>query len=364
MEMQGKKNDALKFDVAILKNTFMNRKKFISSVLPVIPALGLLGKQTSSPIEKPVVIPPYLKKGDLIGITCPSGFITPEELQPAVEQMNKWGYQIKIGRTAGLRDFTFAGSDDDRTADFQQMLNDKNIKAIMLGRGGYGAVRIIDKIDFSTFVKKTKWIIGFSDATVIHAHVLSNYGIASIHSKMCNSFPEDPQFAEQTQIDSIESIRKCLAGEKINYPVMVNVNNRQGKGEGILAGGNLSILENLAGTASDLNTEGKILFLEETGEYLYSIDRMLWNLKRSGKLKKLKGLIVGGFNNKADDPGEEFGKNIVDMVLEKVQDYSYPVCFNFPVGHQKENYALKCGVVHSLEVTAGKVSLTEKQVHS
>ncbi len=337
----------------------MNRKNFLSSVIPLFSASSVKANFSSAGFEAEHKIPKYLNKGDIIGITCPSGFITMEDIQPAVQKMQEWGFRIKVGNTVGARDFTFAGSDQERAKDFQGMLDDPSIKAIMLGRGGYGSVRIIDDIDFRKFSSKPKWIIGFSDATVIHSHLNKNFRVASIHSKMCNSFPADWQLAEQTQIDSIESIRKCLVGEKVNYPATVNVNNRQGVGEGILVGGNLSILENLAGTKSDIDTDNKILFLEEVGEYSYNIDRMLWNLKRTGKFDKLNGLIIGGFKNKPDDPGEEFGENTCQMVLEKVKEYNFPVCFDFPVGHQKENYALKCGVKTKLAVSKDLVLLEE-----
>ena len=338
----------------------MNRKHFLSSVVPFIYTASAVQKNIAiTEDDRATKIPPYLQKGDTIGITCPSGFITPEDIQPGVRKMQEWGFEIRVGDTVGARDFTFAGSDDERIKDFQNMLDDPSIKAIMLGRGGYGAVRIIDDINFKKFSSKPKWIIGFSDATVIHSHLNKRFGIASIHSKMCNSFPADWQLAEQTQIDSIDSIRKCLAGEKVDYPVVPNINNKAGTGEGVLVGGNLSILENLSGTDSDIITGNKILFLEEVGEYPYNIDRMLWNLKRTGKLEKLKGLIIGGFKNKPDDPGEEFGKTIYDMVLEKTKGCNFPVCFDFPVGHQKENYALKCGVKHRLTVSEKEVHLKE-----
>ena len=338
----------------------MNRKDFLSIIpLASFTSLAKPSLKIISDDDRASKIPPYLKKGDVIGITCPSGFITMEEIQPAVQKIQEWGFEIKIGNTVGAKDFTFAGDDVQRAADFQSMIDDLSVKAIMLGRGGYGAVRIIDAIDFKKFVSKPKWIIGFSDATVIHSHLNKNFGIASIHSKMCNSFPDNWQLAEPTQIDSIESIRKCLVGDKVAYPVTSNPNNKAGTGEGFLVGGNLSILQNLAGTRSDINTDNKILFLEEVGEYPYNIDRMLWNLKRTGKLEKLKGLVIGGFKNKPDDPGEEFGKSLYDMVLEKTIDCKYPVCFDFPVGHQKENYALKCGVKHRLEITIDKVRLYE-----
>jgi muramoyltetrapeptide carboxypeptidase len=327
----------------------MNRKNFLSSIVPLAASpIAFLNKTESEFIKQ---TPPYLKKGDIIGITCPSGHITLEECQPAISKMREWGFEIRVGNTVGLKDFTFAGTDEERLGDLQQMLDDDSVKAIMLGRGGYGSVRIVDKIDFTRFEQKPKWIIGFSDATVLHVHINHNYGIATIHSKMCNSFPEDFAKAESTQINSIDSIRQCLVGERMKYECAANELNRYGEGVGDLVGGNLSIIENLAGSVSNLSTEGKILFIEDVGEYLYRIDSMLWNLKRSKKLNKLKGLIVGQFRIKPDDPGEEFGKDLYEMVMEKVKEFHYPVCFNFPVGHVKENYALKYGVKHHLVVS-------------
>ena len=334
----------------------MNRKDFLSSVIPIATAPVAFHKKGDLELIKQ--IPPYLKKGDVIGITCPSGHISLEECKPAISKMKEWGFEIRIGTTIGLMDFTFAGTDEERAKDLQQMLDDDSIKAIMLGRGGYGAVRIIDKIDFSQFEKNPKWIIGFSDATVFHVHINHNYGIATIHSKMCNSFPDSFAKAEPAQIASIESIRQCLVGERMKYECKANVHNRQGEGIGDLVGGNLSIIESLAGSVSNLFTEGKILFIEDVGEYLYRIDSMLWNLKRSKKLNKLKGLIIGQFRIKPDDPGEEFGLSLYDMVMEKVKEFDYPVCFDFPVGHVKENYALKCGVRHRLIVNAERSTLS------
>jgi len=329
----------------------MNRKHFLSSFIAtatVLPAFKTLANTVEN--ESSFKIPPYLKPGDTIGITSPAGYITQEQIQPSVLQMQSWGFAIKVGNTIGKRDFTYGGTDEERLADFQQMLDDPTIKAIMCARGGYGFIRIIDKLDFSLFKRKPKWILGFSDITVLHCHLARNYGIASIHSKMCNSFPDDWSKAEPIQIETILSIKNTLIGEQIGYTAPININNRQGKVDGILVGGNLSIIETLAGSDSDLHTKGKILFIEDTGEYLYSIDRMLWNLKRSGKLKNLKALIVGGFKVKPDDVGEEFGKTIYDIVLEKVKEYNYPVAFDFPVGHQRNNFALKCGVNHTLIV--------------
>jgi muramoyltetrapeptide carboxypeptidase len=346
----------------------MNRKNFLSSAIPLTFSVSAIAREmvgNKNPAEKfnkEILgkMPPFLKSGDTIGITCPSGYLTLEDTRPAVDKMEEWGFNIRLGTTVGSRDFTFSGNDEDRLKDFQTMIDDPSINAIMLGRGGYGAVRIIDKIDFKKFTTRPKWIIGFSDATVFHSHINRNFGIPTIHSKMCNSFPADWNTAEPKQIESIDSIRMCLTGSKMHYEAPVDENNRKGKAKGILVGGNLSILENLSASKSDLETSGKILFIEETEEYLYNIDRMMWNMKRSGKLDNLKALVLGGFNNiKPDDPGEDFGKTIYEMVLEKVKEYNYPVCFNFPVGHQKENYALKCGITHELDVSDNIVLLHE-----
>jgi muramoyltetrapeptide carboxypeptidase len=339
----------------------MNRKHFLSSFLVAgLPVPGWSALVNNNDNEAPAsVLPRYLKPGDTIGITCPAGNITQEEIQPAMIQMVEWGFNIKVGDTVGKKDFTFGGTDEERASDFQRLIDDPKVKAIMCARGGYGFVRIIDKLNFTKLVAHPKWIIGFSDVTVLHCHLNRNYGIASIHSKMCNSFPDDWNKAEPIQIETILSIKQALTGQKMKYTAPVNAQNKSGRAEGTLIGGNLKMIETLAGTKSDIRTTNKILFVEDTGEYLYSIDRMFWNLKRTGKLDKLAGLIVGGFKIKPDDPGEEFGRTVQDIVLEKVKGYHYPVCFDFPVGHQRNNYALKCGVKHRLTVSGEEVMLRE-----
>lgn len=318
---------------------------------------GSTGKAVSSQALK---IPPYLVVGDTIGITSPAGYTTLEEIVPAVTKIKEWGFNISIGNTIGKRDNTFGGTDDERGRDMQEMMDDKNIKAILCARGGYGMVRIIDQLNFKQFSSHPKWLIGFSDITVMHSHLHANYNIATLHSKMCNSFPSDWTLAEPVQQDTIESIRQCITGEKMKYRSAINPSNKYGTGKGQIVGGNLKSLESLAGSKSDIKTRGKILFVEDTGEYLYSLDRMFWNLKRSGKLEGLRGLVVGGFKVKKDDAGEEFGKTLEQIVLEKISMYQYPVCFDFPVGHQKNNYALKCGMMHTLKVSPETVSLTEE----
>lgn len=343
----------------------MNRKLFLSSLLPASAMLYAYKSNaatvaTVAQAPKKHKRPPYLKQGDIIGITCPAGFITHEEVEPAIQQMESWGFKVVKGKTVGARDFTFGGTDLERLEDLQQMMNDTSIRAIMCARGGYGAVRIVDHLDFSVFKISPKWLIGFSDITILHCHLNSNYRFASLHSKMCNSFPADWVTADPIQIATINSIEKALKGEELmKYEAAYQQNNRLGFAEGELVGGNLRCIENLAGSKSAIETDGKILFLEDVGEYLYSIDRMFYNLKRSGKLSKLKGLVVGGFRVKKEEDNAGFGSTLEQIVLEKVKEFNYPVCFDFPVGHQKANYALKCGVKHRLTVNEQQTTLQE-----
>lgn len=332
---------------------------------------SLLGKKTllasnnimqeSCSLQAPSGIPPYLKNGDCIGITSPSGHIQYKELLPAIRQIKSWGLTFKTGHTIGLKDGTFGGTDLQRATDFQQMIDDPSVKAILCARGGYGAVRIIDRIDFSGLVKNPKWIIGFSDATVFHCHIARNYNIATLHSKMCNSFPDNWDKATEQQRATINSIRDALLNTgKMQYQSIANPMNRAGRTEGALIGGNMRTIENLSGTRSALSAAGKILFLEETHEYLYNMDRMLWNLSRTGELKHLKGLIIGAMiRTPQRDPNDELNKSIYELVMEKVKEYAYPVTFDFPVGHIVENYALKCGVRHQLDVTTVGTTLSE-----
>ena len=341
----------------------MDRKNFINTVggvlagavLPFSPAFA--GREEDTLVYKK---PAYLKAGDTIGITSPAGAITVEEMQPALAVLRNWGFQVKIGAAIGKKDFTRGGTDEERRSDLQAMLDDPSLKAILCARGGYGVVRIVDDLDWTRFKQKPKWVIGFSDITILHSHIHRHCQVASVHSKMTNSFPDDWNKALPIQIETILSLRDALQGRKMQYTATAHPLNRVGTAEGALVGGNLKLLESMAGTPSDIKTEGKILFVEDTGEYLYSLDRMFWNLKRTGKLDKLAGLIVGGFTIKEDDEGEEFGRTLQEIVLEKVKEFKYPVCFDFPVGHQRANYALKCGVAHRLIIKSNEVTLTEK----
>ena len=340
----------------------MERKKFLAGLATAalcIPNLAMEIAPLKNIERSKIKQPDYLKAGDIVGITAPAGHISLEGIAAAKQKLEEWGFSVVVGKTIGTKDFTFAASDEERKKDFQNMLDDKNIKAILCGRGGYGAVRIIDDLDFSIFKKHPKWIIGFSDITVLHSYVNSHLEVASIHSKMCNSFPDDWNMADDLQKATINSIRDCLNGTKMEYQTTPSVMNIPGSTAGILIGGNLRTLENMAASKSDICTKNKILFVEDTGEYLYSIDRMFWNLERSGKLKNLNGLIIGGFKIKEETGDDKFGETLEEIVLKKVRKYSYPVCFNFPVGHQKNNFALKCGLKHRLSVTQGKTLLSE-----
>lgn len=301
-----------------------------------------------------IKLPPYLQPGDTIGITCPAGYMAAEKAQTCIETLIQWGYTIKLGATLGSASNTyFSGTDAERLADLQQLLDDESVKAILCGRGGYGVTRIIEQVDFTTFKKNPKWIIGFSDITVLHSHIYSNYKIATLHAPMAAAF-NDGQFSNPF----VQSLRHALEGKKIKYEVATHEKNRRGEAIGELVGGNLSLLVHGIGTASDIKTKGRILFIEDVGEYLYSTDRMMQQLKRSGKLEKLAGLIVGGFTD-AKDTERPFGKTVYDIIEETVADYNYPVCYNFPVSHEKENYALKVGVGYKLKVGKTKVLLEE-----
>ncbi len=300
------------------------------------------------------IIPPYLKAGDTIGMVCPAGYMPFEKAQTCIETLTAWGFKVIPGKTLGHQFNYFSGTDEERITDLQKMLDDNNIHAILCGRGGYGTGRIIDKIDFSEFVKHPKWIIGFSDITLLHCHLFSNHKIASLHAPMAAAF-NDGEYKNQY----IESLYKALIGKKADYKTEGNILNQKGKGTGILVGGNLSLLVNAIGTSSDIKTKNKILFIEEIGEYIYGIDRMMYQLKRSGKLDDLKGLIIGTFSEMKDTT-IPFGKTVEEVIKDIVTEYDYPVCFGFPVGHDKENYALKIGVKYELNVETDFVELKEK----
>ena len=301
-----------------------------------------------------IKIPPYLQKGDIIGIVCPAGAMPVEKVSECIRVLNEdWGFTTRVGKTVGNQYNYFSGTDEERLADLQEMLDDDTVKAVLCARGGYGMGRIIDKIDFKKFKKQPKWIVGYSDITVLHSHLYSNYYISSLHAPMAGAFNEDGFKNEY-----VLSLKNALEGKKVKYSCPVHEFNRKGEAIGELVGGNLALLAHLVGTDSDIKTRGRILFIEDISEYLYNIDRMMHQLKRSGKLSKLAGLIIGGFTD-IKDTERPFGKTAYEIIREIIKEYDYPVCFGFPVSHTDENYALKIGVGYKLKITKSKVSLEE-----
>lgn len=301
-----------------------------------------------------LIIPPYLKKGDTIGLVCPAGSMPKKNVETCIRILSEvWGFKVITGKTLGTAKGYFSGTDQERLEDLQNMLDDPIIRAVLCARGGYGTGRIIDQIDFKKFRKNPKWIIGFSDITVLHAHLHTKFGIATLHAPMANAFNNGGY-----KNIYVQSLRNALIGKRASYHTDAKQKNRSGKAEGQLIGGNLALVTHLIGTNSSYKTKGKILFLEDVGELKYNIDRMLYQLKRSGMLDGLAGLIVGGFTD-TKDTSKPFGKTIEDIFLDIVSDYDFPVCFDFPVSHSKENLALKIGVKYSLIVGRQKVTLKE-----
>jgi len=299
-----------------------------------------------------IKIPPYLKKGDTIGITCPAGYMAAEKAQTCINTLQSWGFDVMVGKTLGSNSVNyFSGTDEERRDELQAMLDDENINAILFGRGGYGMGRIIDGLDFTKFKKKPKWVMGYSDITVLHAHLYTKIKVASLHAPMAAAFNEGEN-------EFIKALQNAIKGKKAKYSCAAQPFNKPGTVTGELVGGNLSLLANITGTPSDINTKNKILFIEDIGEQIYNIDRMLYQLKRSGKLANLSGLIIGGFTDMKDTE-RPFGKTVYEAIADIVVEYEYPVAYGFPVSHGTENYALKIGVGYTLKVGRSKTQLTE-----
>lgn len=289
--------------------------------------------------------PPYLKRGSVIGITCPAGYVSNERVAGAIDILQDWGFRVKLGNTIGAEHFYFSGTDELRRQDLQVMLDDPEVDAILMGRGGYGMSRIIDQLDFTKFKKKPKWICGFSDIVVLHSHVQATLQMPTMHSPMCGAFTPETENS-----DHLKNFYAALTGEALHYHTPASQFNRQGETKNILTGGNLAILAHLTGSVSEVDTFGKILFIEDIGEHLYNIDRLMLNLKRAGKLDNLSGLLVGSFTQ-LEDTERPFGQTVEEIIWDKVKEYNYPVCFNFPAGHQDVNYTLTLGMPHRLLVT-------------
>ncbi|MBV5313537.1 MAG: LD-carboxypeptidase [Prolixibacteraceae bacterium] len=290
-----------------------------------------------------MIIPPYLQPGDRIRIVSPAGKVQKDKVLPGIELLQEEGYEVILGKHIFDKDHQYAGNDLQRASDLQEAINDPETKAIICARGGYGTVRLIEKLDFSPLLKNPKWLVGFSDVTVLHS-VLNKLGLASIHGSMPGFFLENKKITR-----SFLSLIELLSSGRSKIEVSGHALNRNGICSGELVGGNLSLLYSLQGTPWQLDTSSKILLIEDLSEYLYHIDRMMQNLRLAGQLKNLSGLIVGGFTELKDNDSP-FGKSAYEIILEAVHYYNFPVCFDFPVGHIPKNMAILLGGKYHLEV--------------
>lgn len=300
-----------------------------------------------------MILPPLLKSGDTVALVATARSVTREGMQPAISLLHSWGLKVTEGANLYASSNQFAGTDHQRATDLQQALDDEKVKAVLFARGGYGTVRIVDQIDFSSFCKKPKWLIGFSDITVLHAHINQLFGIATLHAPLALTLPDALAAVHQQLYDIL------FHGKIPVQTVAPHALNKTGEATAEIVGGNLSVLYSLGASASALNTEGKILFIEDIGEYRYHLDRMMMFLKRSGMLNRPKGLIVGAMTDINDYSGYPvpFGKDAYEIVASHVETFSYPVCFGFPAGHIAGNYPLITGGTYRLCVNATYVEL-------
>ena len=321
--------------------------------LIVFPTMVIGSTKFTNQIDKnmnqELIQPPYLQKGDTVMILATAGIINDSTIiNNGVELFKTWGLNVKLSNNLYKQNHHFAGTDKHRLEDFQKAIDDDNIKAIWCARGGYGTVRIIDDIDFTKFKQHPKWVIGFSDVTVLHNEI-HNLGIETIHAMM----PSTLKPGNEEQKKAQKSLLKALFGKKIKYRVSESDYNKKGEATGQLVGGNLSILYSLLGSKSSISVDNKILFIEDVGEYEYHIDRMLLNLKRNGYFEKCKGLIIGGISDIREND-VAFGKTVEEIVLDAVKEYDFPVSFDFPAGHIRDNRTLILGREISLKVKAKK----------
>ena len=291
-----------------------------------------------------MIIPPFLKHGDRIRIVSPAGKVQKDKILPGIELLQEEGFEVIPGNHVFDKYFQFAGKDQQRMADLQEALDDPQTKAIICARGGYGSIRLAEMINFTDFLKNPKWVAGFSDVTVLHT-LLNKYGVASIHGAMPGFFLDNKKPSK-----SFFSLMELMKNGTSKTENPSHELNRSGSCTGELVGGNLSLIYALQGTPWQLNTNGKILLIEDLSEYLYHLDRMMQNLKLAGQLKNLAGLVVGGFTDMKDNDSP-FGKTAYEIILDAVKDFNYPVCFDVPVGHIPKNLSLMLGGNYHLEVS-------------
>ena len=307
----------------------------------------------SSVLKTQLIQPEYLKFGDTISIVAPSGVLNnfDNKITKAINIFESWGLNVVLGNHIYDRYGHFAGTDKNREKDFQKALDNENIKAIWCARGGYGAVRIIDKLNFDSYLKNPKWIIGFSDITVIH-NKLNLFNSESIHAMMITGFEDIDQ-----NNDSLSILKNVLFGDNLSYSIAPNKNNKVGKSDGIIVGGNLTLIQSTIGSKTELKVKDKILFIEEVGEYAYRIDRMLHSLKRAGYFENCNGLIVGQISNIKEN-ATDFGRSIDELILDILDEYNFPILFNFPAGHEKTNYPIILGRKIMLNVSKSNSKVT------
>ncbi len=291
--------------------------------------------------------PELLRLTNKVGIISTARKISKEEVQPAIDKLQSWGLEPILGKHLFSSDHQFAGTVDERVSDLQEMLDNPDIKAIFCARGGYGTVQLIDKIDFTKFMQQPKWVVGYSDVTVLHNHINRNCDVQSLHAIMPINFPNTSQENSAT-----ESLYNALFYGDNEYRIKEHALNRLGKAQGELVGGNLSIISSLLGSESDVNTIGKILFIEDLDEYLYHIDRMMMNLKRNGKFEHIRALLVGGMSEMNDNT-IPFGKTAEEIIIDVLSDTKFPILFNVPAGHIKDNRALTIGAETTVNVRPG-----------
>ena len=328
-----------------IRFSFIHGNAFFYKLLIIIFVL----LSTNIQAQIPMKIPPSLQKGDTIAILATARKNIDDNLKPAIDLLHSWGLEVLIGQSIGLDNNQLAGTDAQRAEDFQQQLDNPNIKAIWCVRGGYGTVRIIDLLDFTKFKQNPKWIIGFSDVTIIHSYV-NKLNIASIHAAM-------PVTVGRASVESVETLRQAIFGESLKYEIPSEISNKLGIATGEIVGGNLSILYSLMGSNAQIDCKGKILFIEDLDEYLYHIDRMMMSLKRCGCFDGLNGLIIGTMSKMRDNE-IPWGKNANQIIADVTKDYSFPVLYDFPAGHFHDNRALIFGKQVSLEINNVSSKLT------